>query len=310
MSQEHNTKLSKLDFYQILGITIDAEEKDIKKSYRQRALKCHPDKNPDNPFATDEFDKLEKILEILLDPGTRKAYDKTLKSRKAAAARAREHVTRSQKLRSDLEERERRVQRSREQQDMSEEQFRRELKRLDKEGEQLILEELDRVNREVGAELFRSSSKVSKSSEPPAMDTRGHKVKVKWMSTDDWPGYSQQEINQLFYKWGDINALVMVQKNRKGTALIEYKTKNAADMAVQFERGQTGKPVKVTHMSCGNNLTGQKFNGQKIDILGQDNFDISVLGRLLDYKQHYSRVSDNWIQHLNYADYFDTICRL
>ena len=41
----------------------------IKKSYRKKALKCHPDKNPDNPDAAREFDRLKKILEILLDSG-------------------------------------------------------------------------------------------------------------------------------------------------------------------------------------------------------------------------------------------------
>lgn len=41
----------------------------IKKSFRKKALDCHPDKNPDNPDAADQFDRLKKILEILLDPG-------------------------------------------------------------------------------------------------------------------------------------------------------------------------------------------------------------------------------------------------
>lgn len=41
----------------------------IRKAYRKRALECHPDKNPDNPAAAEEFDRLKKILEILLDVG-------------------------------------------------------------------------------------------------------------------------------------------------------------------------------------------------------------------------------------------------
>lgn len=249
MSKKRSKEIMKLDLYEILEIPIHSEEKEIKKSYRKKALKCHPDKNPDNPDAADEFDKLKKILEILLDPGTRKAYDKVLKSRKAAAIRASEVDARTQKLRSDLEVRERRAQRTREQLEISEEEkLRRELKRLEEEGERLISEELDRVNRQVEEELSRASSKVSKSGEPPVSDTQGHKIKVKWVSTDDWPGYTEQEINQLFYKWGDINALVMKQKNKRGTALIDYKTKNAADMAVQFEKGQIGKPVEVSRI--------------------------------------------------------------
>ncbi|KAK8740842.1 hypothetical protein OTU49_002721 [Cherax quadricarinatus] len=247
MSKKRCKDLMKLDFYEILEISINAEEKEIKKSYRKKALKCHPDKNPDNPDASAEFDKLKKILEILLDPGTRKAYDKVLKSRKAAAVRAREADAKTQKFRSDLEERERRFQQTREHLHISEEEkLRRELKRLEDEGERLIAEELARVNREVEEELLHSKSKVSKSSDPVNTDTQGHKVKVKWVPTEDWPGYTEQEIHQLFYKWGDINALVMKQKTKKGTALIDYKTKTAADMAVQYEKGQVGKPVEVS----------------------------------------------------------------
>lgn len=41
----------------------------IKKAYRKKALKCHPDKNPDNPEAAEEFNQLKKILEVLLDAG-------------------------------------------------------------------------------------------------------------------------------------------------------------------------------------------------------------------------------------------------
>lgn len=242
MSKARTQELMKLDFYEILEVPINAEEKEIKKSYRKKALKCHPDKNPDNKSAAEEFDQLKKILEILLDPGARAAYDKVLKGRKAAAVRARAASAKTQKLRSELEERERRAQ---EQPRISEEEkLRRELKRLEEEGEKIIQEELERLNKEVEKELHKPASKST--AEP---EQNGYKVKVKWLATDDWPGYTEQEIHQLFYKWGDINAMVMKQKSKKGTAMIDYKTKQGADMAVQFEKGQIGKPVEVSHVS-------------------------------------------------------------
>lgn len=236
----------KLDFYEILEIPFDAEEKQVKKSYRKKALKCHPDKNPDNPDAAQEFDKLKKILEILLDAGARRAYDKLLKSRKAAAIRAREQDSKSQKLRSELEERERRAQN----QPMisEEERLRRELKRLEDEGQRIIEEELEKLNKEVSEELKRGSSSEVVNDEGAFQEQGGHKVKVKWTVKEDSPGYTEKEIHQLFYKWGEINAMVMKQKTKKGTALIEYKEKSGADMAVQFEKGQMGKPVEVCHV--------------------------------------------------------------
>lgn len=236
----------KLDFYEILEIPFEAEEKQVKKSYRKKALKCHPDKNPDNPDAAQEFDKLKKILEILLDAGARRAYDKLLKSRKAAAIRAREQDSKSQKLRSELEERERRAQN----QPMisEEERLRRELKRLEDEGQRIIEEELEKLNKEVSEELKRGSSSEVVNDEGASQEQGGHKVKVKWTVKEDSPGYTEKEIHQLFYKWGEINAMVMKQKTKKGTALIEYKEKSGADMAVQFEKGQMGKPVEVCHV--------------------------------------------------------------
>uniref|UniRef100_A0A0P4VZQ5 J domain-containing protein n=1 Tax=Scylla olivacea TaxID=85551 RepID=A0A0P4VZQ5_SCYOL len=249
MSKKKYTELMKLDIYEILGLSLGANESEIKKAYRKKALKCHPDKNPDNPDAAAEFDQLQKILEVLLDAGTRKAYDKLLKGRKAAKLRAREADAKTQKLRSELEERERQAQ---EQPRLSEEErFRRELKRLEEEGRKLIEEELEKVNRKVEEELRgRNGAPGGTSEEAKSAESQGHKIKVKWTATEDWPGYTEEEIHRLFYKWGDINALVMKQRTKKGTALIDYKTKQGADMAVQFEKGMLGKPIEVTHMTA------------------------------------------------------------
>lgn len=46
--------LLKVDLYELLQISIDADEKEIKSAYRKKALTCHPDKNPDNPRAGED----------------------------------------------------------------------------------------------------------------------------------------------------------------------------------------------------------------------------------------------------------------
>lgn len=43
----------------------------IKRAYRKKALKCHPDKNPDDPKAAETFNQLSKALEILCDKEAR-----------------------------------------------------------------------------------------------------------------------------------------------------------------------------------------------------------------------------------------------
>ena len=62
--------------YALLNVEQSASPEDIKKSYRKLALKLHPDKNPDDPDAASNFQKLQAAYEILSDPKKRKRYDK------------------------------------------------------------------------------------------------------------------------------------------------------------------------------------------------------------------------------------------
>jgi len=62
-------------YYQILGVPPNANSDDIKNSYRKLALKLHPDKNRDDPNATERFQELAEAYEVLIDPERRQAYD-------------------------------------------------------------------------------------------------------------------------------------------------------------------------------------------------------------------------------------------
>lgn len=59
----------------------------ITKAYRKKALKCHPDKNPDNKEAAELFHELSKALEVLTDAKARAAYDAVLKAKEKARLR-------------------------------------------------------------------------------------------------------------------------------------------------------------------------------------------------------------------------------
>jgi len=63
------------DYYSILGVKEDASAAVIKKAYRKLALKYHPDKNPEDKKAEEEFKKISEAYYALSDPKRRKEYD-------------------------------------------------------------------------------------------------------------------------------------------------------------------------------------------------------------------------------------------
>lgn len=66
----------KKDFYEILSISRNATPEEIKKSYRQMALKYHPDRNPGDKNAEEKFKEAAEAYSVLIDPKNRSVYDR------------------------------------------------------------------------------------------------------------------------------------------------------------------------------------------------------------------------------------------
>lgn len=65
----------KRDYYDVLGVSRNASDAEIKKAYRRLAMKYHPDRNPDDQEAIDKFKEVQNAYDVLSDERKRSAYD-------------------------------------------------------------------------------------------------------------------------------------------------------------------------------------------------------------------------------------------
>lgn len=195
-------------------------------------MQCHPDKNPDNPKAAETFHELSRALEILTDVSARAAYDKVLRAKEAAKLRHQELDSKRQKLKEDLERREKEAEAGRGSSNLTDAQkLAAEIARLQKEGSQLLQEEQQRMKEEIK----RTMNLIS----DPVWDSSLNRIKIKWKVNKSDPSsndYDESTLRRFLKKYGEIIALIVSPK-KKGSALVEFATKEASEMALEFEKG-------------------------------------------------------------------------
>ncbi|EDL79895.1 rCG27234, isoform CRA_b [Rattus norvegicus] len=259
-------ELLQMDLYALLGIEEKAADKEVKKAYRQKALSCHPDKNPDNPRAAELFHQLSQALEVLTDAAARAAYDKVRKARKQAAERTQRLDEKRKKVKLDLEARERQAQAQgteEEEESRSTTTLEQEIARLREEGsrqleeQQRLIQEQIRQDRE---QRLRGRTENTEGKGTP-------KLKLKWKckkEDESQGGYSRDILLRLLQKYGEVLNLVL-SKKKAGNAIVEFATVRAAkeplkpgldgtetgysvwqELAVRNEVGLADNPLKVS----------------------------------------------------------------
>jgi molecular chaperone DnaJ len=71
-----NTRVTKADYYEVLGVARDCSDQELKSAYRKLALKYHPDRNPGDNGAEERFKEASEAYQVLSDADKRAAYDR------------------------------------------------------------------------------------------------------------------------------------------------------------------------------------------------------------------------------------------
>ncbi|XP_065833577.1 dnaJ homolog subfamily C member 17-like [Oscarella lobularis] len=224
------------DFYVFLDVDPSCSEKDITKSYRKRALKCHPDKNPDDKRAAEEFQRLSRIFTILTDKAARAAYDNLRKARKRQKERTAALDAKRRKFKDELEKRESVHRRDVFDEKWAAQRLEQEIKRLREEGLRKVQEQEELIKAELATE------KSEKRAAGPTDLAMTLKIKWKAKKNDELNGgYDHEILTQLLQKYGTVR--VIVSSKRKGSAIANFSDIQSAKLAFRNEKGLIDNPI-------------------------------------------------------------------
>ncbi|NXI36848.1 DJC17 protein, partial [Galbula dea] len=219
----------------------------VKKAYRQKALTCHPDKNPDDPRAAEVFHQLSQALALLTDAAARAAYDKVRQAKKQAAERTRRLDEKRKKVKLDLEAREREAQthESEEEEIKTTRTLEQEIIRLREEGSRQLEEQQRLIREQIRLER---EQRIQGEKRNGAEGKVTPKLKLKWKcrkEDETGGGYSKDVLLQILQKYGDVLNL-LISSRKTGSAVVEFATVKAAEMAVKNEVGLINNPLKIS----------------------------------------------------------------
>ncbi|XP_057370869.1 dnaJ homolog subfamily C member 17-like [Daphnia carinata] len=230
--------VTKLDLYGLFEVSPDATSQEIKTAYRKKALKVHPDKNPDNPEAAKLFHQLSEALKVLTDEFAKAAYDRVLRAKKETELRYKQLDSKRKKLKDELEAREKAYQTSGKTfpERSPKEQLKAEIERLRKQGSNQLAEEQEKIRVELAKEKEQLSS----------IGPVSARLKLSWkVDPDGIDPYSQDKLHSILQKYGNILALLISSK-KKGSAIVEFASKKDADLAYAVERGIHACPLTLS----------------------------------------------------------------
>jgi DnaJ family protein C protein 17 len=135
-----------VDYYKLLEVEYNSTHEEIRKQYRRKALKVHPDKNP-SPDAAALFHALSQAYEVLTDTQAKLAYDNVIKARVERKKKHEAMDSKRRAARDELEAREKAAKRRKTDEMEAEAKYKAELARMREDGGRRRREEEEDLRR-------------------------------------------------------------------------------------------------------------------------------------------------------------------
>jgi DnaJ family protein C protein 17 len=244
---ESYAKETKEDFYELLGVTFESTENEIKRQYRKTSIKYHPDKFPGDEAAADRFIQLGWARDILLDSKLKSLYDTTRLWRKEKALQDDLLDSRRRKLKEDLERRERegaatssRMKRKRADDLTDAEKREQEIQRLAEDGKRRRKEQQEKLQRQRDQQeaSFMTDKSPEPENKPPAPGQTqeiDRTVKVRFSRDGETVTWDKEKLTSMFAKYGKIDSVIM-GKDKKIRISGEKHKKVTATVFIVYTR--------------------------------------------------------------------------
>eukprot|EP00808_Paulinella_micropora_P003826 g56806.t1 len=233
-----NIPEEKLDYYAILGGSFNSSKDELKKIYKEKVLKVHPDKNPDLKDAAEKFDELKKAYDFLMDDEQRAKYDEKLRVQEARKEKLAKEDSVLLSMRNRLDKAEATAkEKARTKNFVSQKALAKQ------ETEDFIRQqqELGRLN----ANTTPLASKVNIVNGSGNMADKNRIVLVKWEKVDDEDSklLTESGLKKLFETYDRVDRVLVQQRKRK--AYVVLKTAEMAKEAVSAIAG-THKKLRLS----------------------------------------------------------------
>ena len=221
--------ITHMDLYALLDAPETSTTPEIIRAFRKKALTCHPDKFPNDDQKKELFLLIKRASEILADDKARKSYDDCRQQKKRQQERLNQMDDKRKKMKETLERNEQRTSQTTAttpatpNNRVSEEKLRAEVERLRREGNRLVIEELEKLN-----ELFQHDKQKT--------STKNIHLVVKFLSKTT--PYTESELRAIFGKYAPIIDIAILGNKR---AMIEFQADQISKYA-ENEKGFIDRP--------------------------------------------------------------------